>query len=660
MSRSLILSNGSLAIALDEYAQVRDLYYPHAGLEDHVHGHYIHRVGVWTDGAFSWLSDGSWKIALESEADALVSRIVASNERLQVELAFADVVYNEHDIFLRHVVVRNGADREREIRIYFAQQFEIYRSEGSDTAYYDPLSRSVIHYKGRRVFLVGASLEGEPFQEYAIGLAGVQGKEGAYKDAEDGALSKNAIEHGVTDSVVGLYGNYEPHEQRTIAQWIAAAETIEHAHELNSYVLEKGPMHLLHTATDYWRAWVQAYDWHLQGLSEGQAALFRRSMMAVRAHVDRKGGILASLDSDMLQYGNDTYTYVWPRDAAYAALALDAAGDTGVARRFFQFSAATLSKGGYMLHKFLPDRSLGSSWHPWVRDGLPALPIQEDETAIIITTLAKHHARSHDVEFLESMYNPLVKRAAEFMIDHRDPHTRLPLPSYDLWEMKWGTHTYTCACVYGALVASADLAKVLGKRDDETRFRAAAEEVKKAIIDRLWDDASGYFIKHEYKDGDLVSRDTVLDASSAYGIFAFGVLPPDDAKLVRAWEETVRRLSHGIPIGGIARYEHDEYYRSDQESAGNPWIVTTLWYAEYLIARAKNDHDLDHVRDIFAWVEKRALQSGAMAEQFNPQTGAPLSAQPLAWSHAAYVTAVIRYVEKLEALGLCKGCVPVL
>ena len=42
-------------------------------------------------------------------------------------------------------------------------------------------------------------------------------------------------------------------------------------------------------------------------------------------------------DSDTLQHGKDTYAYVWPRDAAYAALALDRAGDTNVAERFFTF-----------------------------------------------------------------------------------------------------------------------------------------------------------------------------------------------------------------------------------------------------------------------------------------------------------------------------------
>ena len=37
------------------------------------------------------------------------------------------------------------------------------------------------------------------------------------------------------------------------------------------------------------------------------------------------------------------------------------------------------------MHKYNPDGSVGSSWHPWCgSDGLLQLPIQEDETALTL------------------------------------------------------------------------------------------------------------------------------------------------------------------------------------------------------------------------------------------------------------------------------------
>ncbi|HTR18860.1 MAG TPA: glycoside hydrolase family 15 protein [Candidatus Paceibacterota bacterium] len=651
MSRSIVLSNGGLCVALDNKASVRDIYYPHVGLEDHVRGHYIHRIGIWVDGQLSWLSDDpAWDVTVSCEEEALASAIVARHPRLQVELSFTDIVYNEQPIFLRRIKVTNqGAARD--VKLYFAHQFEIYKSHGSDTAYFDPITHSIIHYKGQRVFLMGGTLEGTPFDDYATGRDNFQGKEGTHKDAEDGVLSKNPIEHGPADSVIGLYSAYAAGQSKTCYYWIAAGKSIHEAQELSRYILKKTPEHLIQTASDFWKAWVNAYEWDFKNLSPEHIALFKRSLMYVRAHVDQGGGIIASVDSDMLQYGLDTYSYVWPRDSAYTAAALDHAGDTNVAKRFFEFCRDTITDEGYFMHKYLPDKSLGSSWHPWIQNGQFQLPIQEDETALVVWAMREHYKRSRDLEFLEDMYNPLVEKAANFLVDYRDPETKLPQPSYDLWERKRGTSTYTSCTVYGGLVAAADLSKILGKSENEARYREAAREVRDAILTHLWDEGAGLFLDMILRKEGEVSVDRTVNIASVYGVFSFGVLPADDVRLSRAWDETVRRLSEGIQTGGIARFENDDYYRVPGPSTGNPWIITTLWYAEYLIANARNPHDLDRARDIFSWVSRHAASSGVLSEQLNPQTGEEVCASPLTWAHATYAHTVLKYLEKLQELG---------
>ncbi|HEY4527388.1 MAG TPA: glycoside hydrolase family 15 protein [Candidatus Paceibacterota bacterium] len=659
MSRSIVLGNGELAVALDQNGLVRDLYYPHVGYEDHVRGHYIHRIGVWVDGLFSWLGDSGWEITVGCEEETLASNISAKHAGLQVELTFKDIVYNERPVFVRRVTVLNTSDRAREIKLYFAHQFEIYKSHGGDTAYFDPVSHTVIHYKGRRVFLVDASIDGEEFQDYVIGIANFAGHEGSHRDAEDGVLSKNPIEHGPVDSVIGVYGTYAAHQSRISYYYIAAAASIPEVLELHKYVIDKSPEHIVRTASDYWRAWANAYDWHFYNLTSEHIALFKRSLLYVRAHVDDHGGVIASLDSDMLQHGLDTYSYVWPRDAAYAAMALDAAGDTNVAKRFFEFCKSIISQEGYFMHKYLPDGSLGSSWHPWIRGGQFQLPIQEDETALVLIALAEHYRHSHDLEFLEAMFTPLIERPAEFMIKYRDEKTKLPDASYDLWEEKRGSSTYSSAAVYRALLAASEMADVLGKTDHERRYKQAAAEIKKGILDNLWDEKRSVFYKMLNRNDKEVTVDHTIDISSVYGVFAFGVLAPDDAQLAKAFDNTVQALSAGMHAGGIARYEADEYYRATKDVPGNPWVVTTLWHAEYLIATAKDEKDFDKVRDVFSWVAKHALASGVLPEQLNAATGEPLSATPLTWSHAAYVSAVLKYLDRVDELGLCKNCNPV-
>ncbi|HUO50020.1 MAG TPA: glycoside hydrolase family 15 protein [Candidatus Paceibacterota bacterium] len=648
MSRSIVLSNGQLAVALDGSGSVRDLYYPHVGLEDHVRGHYIHRVGVWIDGQLSWLSDDpSWKIEIRCENHALQSAITARNDRLGVELTFTDMVYSERPVFIRRITVQN-LGQKRVIKLYFAHQYEIYKSHGSDTAFFDPIAHAVVHYKGRRVFLMNAMLDDVPFEDFTTGRANFQGKEGSHRDAEDGVLSKNPIEHGPADSVIGVYGQYESDQTRVAHYWVAAAQLIDEARELNAYIVKKSAEHLVRKAGDFWSEWVGERDF--ADLSEAHSNLFYKSLMYMRAHADADGGIIASLDSDILQFALDTYSYVWPRDAAYVAQVFARAGKSVVGKRFLEFCRNTISKDGYFLHKYLPDGSVGSSWHPWIENGEVQLPIQEDETALVLLAVRTHFENEQDFEFLELIYKTIVEPGANFLCTYRDSETKLPKATYDLWERKRGTFTFTASAVYAALMAAAELSAIFEKQENEKRYGAAAEEVRAAIVEHLWDEKNGMFVNMLKVTPQGVVFDRTLDASSAYGVFTFGVLPIDDPKLARAWEKTVRVLSEGISAGGIARFENDDYYRVPGPSNGNPWIITTLWYAEYLIKKAKKRDDLARVREIFDWVAKHAQPSGVLSEQQHPQTGLQMSVAPLAWSHAAYVNAVLLYLEKRHQL----------
>lgn len=660
MPRSIVLGNDKTLIGLDRFAQVRDFYFPSVGLEDHVRGHYIHRVGIFVDGGISWLGeDLRWQIDIKCEEEALSSDITAVNQDLGVTVHFKDLVYNENSIFLRKVTVTNNLKKSREIKIFFGQQFEIYKSHGADTGYFDPVRHTIVHYKGQRVFMINGEMDGAPFSDYTIGLANFKGMEGSHRDADDGLLSKNPIEHGPVDSVIGFYNFYSGNEFKVIHYFITVAKSIAEACALNEMVLKKTPEHILNSTTSYWRAWVNKYNFSFYKLSPEIISLFKKSLMYVRAHVDEGGAIIASSDSDMLNQGKDTYAYMWPRDAAYSAIALDKAGDQNVAKRFFEFCKEVISSEGYFMHKYLPDKSLGSSWHPYVKNGQFQLPIQEDETALVIWALYKHYNRSRDIEFIENLFNDVVERAAEFMVAYRDPKTKLPKGSYDLWEEKYGTSTYSSSAVYGALIASAELAKLLGKAEHETKYMKAALEIKEGIMHHLFDQTSGNFIKLMTVKGQEIVYDRTLDISSVFGIFNFEVLPINDARINKAMEESIKRLSRNITIKGIARYEGDSYYRVPADTPGNPWIITTLWVAQYKIALAQTEKEFDEVREYLNWAVRYALPSGVLSEQLHPFTGEQVSAAPLTWSHAEYVSTVIKYLDRLEELGICKACNPV-
>ena len=82
--------------------------------------------------------------------------------------------------------------------------------------------------------------------------------------------------------------------------------------------------------------------------------LYRRSLLVLRTQIDWRGGNIAASDSDVIQYNRDTYSYIWPRDGALVANALDLAGYPVPAQLFYNFAESIMEKGGYLLHKYNP------------------------------------------------------------------------------------------------------------------------------------------------------------------------------------------------------------------------------------------------------------------------------------------------------------------
>jgi GH15 family glucan-1,4-alpha-glucosidase len=157
-----------------------------------------------------------------------------------------------------------------------------------------------------------------------------------------------------------------------------------------------------------------------------------------------------------------------------------------------------------------------------------------------------------------------------------------------------------------------------------------------------------------HEDGSI-EVDATIDAS-LYGAWNFGAYDVFDPKV----ESTMRQIKEALwcntPIGGIARYPNDYYYRVSEEVPGNPWFITTLWLARYEIACAKKVEDLSKAMELLQWVAGHAFPSGVLAEQVHPHTGEPLSVSPLTWSHGTFVSTVQDYLMKLGELEKCKAC----
>ncbi|HEX7152957.1 MAG TPA: glycoside hydrolase family 15 protein [Thermoanaerobaculia bacterium] len=652
MPRDLSIGNGSLLVAFDSQYRLADFYFPHVGMENHAAARF--RFGVWADDVLSWVEDPHWKKSLEYLRETLVTDVQCEHAERGLRLRCHDAVDADSNVFIRKVTVRNLRDEARSVKLFLHQDFNLYGSPVGDTAMFDPDSSSIIHYKTKRYLLVNVAVDGQSgVTEYTCGRSGIAGTEGTWRDAEDGKLAMVAIAQGAVDSTVAVTLPLEANGSASFLYWICAGTKYNEVRELDRRVREETASRVLSRTASYWYTWVNKAGEDLSDLPDEVVELYRRSLLIVATQCDRGGAILAANDSDIQWGHNDHYSYLWTRDASFVCDAMDRAGFPELTRRFLQFANHVISDDGYFLHKYHPDGTLASLWTPWLReDGTKQLPIQEDQTALVIWLVARHYERTRDLELLRSVYQRLVINAADFLVRFRDPETGLPLPSFDIWEERQGIFTFTCATVYAALHAASGLANLFNDPERRGAYAKAATEVRDAMVKHLWMEEEGRFARGLVARGETMELDSTIDAST-FGIFYLDVFSPGSAMVEGTMRAIREHLWVHTEVGGVARYEGDSYQRISEDTIrvpGNPWVLCTLWLAEHALTRAQTPGELQEALDLVRWARAKGTPSGILPEQLNPYDGQPLSVAPLTWSHAQIVSVVRRYLDRLREL----------
>ena len=645
--RDIPVGNGSLLVNFDDKYQIRDVYFPHVGQENHSEG-FPFRFGVWVDGEFSWVFEDGWIRSLKYLPETLVTDVTLTNDALGIRIECNDTVAGDENIYLRRLRVTNLKGMPRHVRVFLHHDFRIYENKIGDTAFFDPDTHALIHYKKHRYFLINTD---PSFDAFATGRKAFRNSEGTWRDAEDGDLAGGPITEGSVDSTIGVHFELSAGGSYEFYYWIAAAASHGAVDELNAHVHSRSPAKYFRETENHWHAWVNKNSVP-DGLPPEIIEFYKRSLLILKTQIDHGGAIIAANDSDVSERATDNYSYQWMRDGSFVANALDVAGYPEISRNYFHFCAKVMHEKGYFLQKYNPDGTLGSSWHPrWDNyRKLEMVPIQEDETALVLWALWKNFEKYHDIELIRELYHKLVVSCADFMLAFRDSTTKLPLPSWNLWEDRCGVHTFTCATVVAGLRAAANMARLFADDEKAAVYEKAADEIVAAMAEHLYSPTLGRFIRSLQSNGDdSLTPDPTVDAS-LFGIFYFDCFDVNDAMVagtMKAIDETLRNKTE---FGGIARFENDGYMRVSDDVTGNSWFICTLWMADYHIAKAATVDEMAPALDILKWTAERALPSGVLAEQVNPLTGEELSVSPLTWSHSTFVATLQSYLKKLSEL----------
>ncbi|MCI4358260.1 MAG: glycoside hydrolase family 15 protein [Thermoplasmata archaeon] len=610
-----LAGNGRILLTLNDSGEWENLFYPYPGQFQHLREA---RLGFWdeTRSRFQWLRPGNGLAYLGPipGSDSYPSTLWKGDG---LTLTTEEIVHPNHNLVVR--VVRMESEQERRLRLFSYQSFMITESMYQETAYLDPTSWSLVHYKRGYYF----ELFGDPaFDRAVCGEHTLKGLKGSYVDAEDGRLEGRTIAHGAADSVLQWDVHLAPKVESAVRIVLAIDRGPAAVHRLRDEVRAGGLARYESESKAFWDAWVPRHlGSRVSGFGEPIRRLVRSSVLVLKHCSGTNGSIIASPDSRSLAIGGDSYNYCWWRDGGYVSMAMDDSGMGEYADRFLHFALQCQSPDGAFVHRHFPDGEIGSTWHP------PPF-VQVDQTASVVAAAWHHLERGADPDTFLELW-PMVKRAANFLTDFRDEATGLSAASFDLWEERFGVHAYSSAAVAHALEGAARIAETLGK--DYPRWRIASQEIRRGVLEHLWDPKLGRFIRS------LAPRDERIDASLLLAL-DLNLLPHDDPRFRSTVDAVTERL-WSKEVGGLARYEDDGYYGHE-----NPWIVCTLWLSAAHLRMGNRTRG----RELIDWVVQHTPASGLLPEQVDARTGEPKSATPLTWSHAAFLELVYRYRETMS------------
>jgi glucoamylase len=224
-------------------------------------------------------------------------------------------------------------------------------------------------------------------------------------------------------------------------------------------------------------------------------------------------------------------------------------------------------------------------------------------------------------------------------------------PCFDIWEEEEGLHYYTLRISAAALEEGAYWFGAQGIRDEAAACREEAVALRRSL-DAYWLPEEGFYRSRMLTSGARSSKE--LDMAVVFAAIHAGARtgahsvsdPRMHATLTRleaAFESAYAINGQRQPGAGIAmgRYEGDSYY------SGGAYYFSTLAAAElcYRAAGAAESRPdglaLRERGDAFLrTIQAFTPEDGALSEQFDQRTGAQSSARHLAWSYAAFISAV--------------------
>lgn len=297
------------------------------------------------------------------------------------------------------------------------------------------------------------------------------------------------------------------------------------------------------------------------------------------------------------------WRYVWPRDAAFVAVAFARTGHLPDAVAIIDFLQRVQAADGTFQGRYRSDTGTppdhrgvqldGTGWALWATAAVARAMPAPQQTA-----------------FLAGHERLIIRSTA--LLEHLAGRSRLPV-SPDYWEVSETRPTLATATV---LAAGLDAAATLRELANEPAAALTAARSATRLRSRITADfgPDGYPRR-------LGGRAGSVDLGVAFGLPPFA--RATDPGLLRAWRTVPRRLHR--PAGGLA--PGGSWHRD-----GISWTNVTATAAMTDAALGDRSAAVDWLR----WIDAHRTPAGSIPEKVL-WDGRPASVAPLAWSAAAVV-----------------------
>lgn len=635
-----IVGNSRMLGCLTKSGELVRLFWPNIDFSQHIETFHSGILTPLSARKTSWLHDSCWRHTQRYLEDTNILETTCENSNLGFKIIQTDFVLIDKDVFVRNYTIKSLNGKVNSAKLVLFSDMITNLSNPRSTLF-DFDADAIVHYCHNNYISISASAEANGFQ---IGGARKASDNGELYGLDDIGMHSNA-------AMIWDIGEFSPGQTKEFSIYLYAAETLKKSLDGIRDIKEKSASKLIQSTLEYWNKFVSSAE-QVKVKNKDIFSLYKRSVLTFALTSDKKnGGLLAGPELDEESARCDRYAFCWGRDAAFITNALNKCRLFDSAEKFYYWCFNSQLDNGSWQQRYYLDGNLAPSWG-----------FQIDETGSILWGIWEHFQATKRIKFLEDSWQYVIK-AAQFLADFIDKDTGLPNLSYNIWEDQLGVHTYSASAVYGGLNASAKIAEIMGQGSDYGyKWLEAANNIKKAIENNLWDDEAGRFlrsIKARINPQDIGNADETIEIeinkkgyrikvvlkdkrtdSSLIGVaIPFGVLPAEHEYVIRT-ADAIETYLTSPKTGGIKRYEGDKYV------GGNPWILTTLWLALYHIKRGS----IEKAKEYFLWAVKHRTELYFLPEQIDKDTGEPAWVIPLTWSHAMFILVLFELLEQGEEL----------